>query len=151
MYLFIKLPLKLMKKLGFIIIGILCLNTSFAQSVTITSTATSNTICSGSSVTFTATAIDFNSPAYQWYKNTVAISGATNATYTTTTLSNNDQISVSCISSPGIVNDSTLSLWLDAGNSSSYSGTGTTWTYVLANNGTYTLTAGDRIQFDYFY
>lgn len=125
------------RKALFFFIGILCLNTSFAQSVTITSTATSNTICSGSSVTFTATAIGFTSPAYQWYKNTVAISGAKNATYTTTTLSNNDQISVSCINSPGIVNDSTLSLWLDAEKATSYSGTGTTWTNIGTGGATY--------------
>ena len=100
------------------------------KGVTITSNLSGSSICSGSSVTFTATAIGFTSPAYQWFKNTVAISGATSATYTTTTLSNNDQISVSCINSPGIVNDNTLSLWLDAANASSYSGTGTTWTNI---------------------
>ena len=34
---------------------------------------------------------------------------------------------------------------------SAYTLSGTTVTYVAANNGTYALTAGDRIQFDYFY
>lgn len=146
-YQLIKLPLKLMKKALFFLIGILSLNTSFSQSVSIISSAVGNAKCVGSSVTFTASTSGLSSPTYQWYKNSVAISGETSASYTTTTLSNNDQISVFC----GIVKDNTLSLWLDAGNSSSYSGTGTTLTYVPANNGAYTLTAGDRIQFDYFY
>ena len=132
------------------------IGTITVKGVKITSNLSGSSICLGTNVTFTATAIGFNSPAYQWYKNTVAISGATNATYTTTTLSNNDQISVSCISSPGIVNDSTLSLWLDAGNSSSYSGTGTTWTDLSGKNKNATLTSdqsysnlnGGSIQFN---
>ena len=32
-----------------------------------------------------------------------------------------------------------------------YSNTSTTLTYVPANNGSYALVAGDRIQFDYYY
>jgi hypothetical protein len=36
-------------------------------------------------------------------------------------------------------------------SNSAYSWSGATLTYVPANNGSYTLTAGDRIQFDYFY
>ncbi len=36
-------------------------------------------------------------------------------------------------------------------SNTAYSVTGTTLTYVPANNGSYTLSAGDRVQFDYFY
>jgi hypothetical protein len=36
-------------------------------------------------------------------------------------------------------------------SNSAYSWSGTTLTYLPANNGSYTLTAGDRIQFDYYY
>ena len=36
-------------------------------------------------------------------------------------------------------------------SNSAYSLSGTTVTYVAANNGAYALTTGDRIQFDYFY
>ncbi|MBC7534762.1 MAG: SGNH/GDSL hydrolase family protein [Ferruginibacter sp.] len=51
-------------------------------------------ICSGSPVTFTATPTNGGtSPTYQWSRNAVNISGATNATFTTTTLINNDAIS----------------------------------------------------------
>ncbi|MDZ4329804.1 MAG: hypothetical protein U0945_04390, partial [Flavobacterium sp.] len=36
-------------------------------------------------------------------------------------------------------------------SNSAYSWTGTTLTYIPANNGSYTLSVNDRIQFDYFY
>jgi hypothetical protein len=36
-------------------------------------------------------------------------------------------------------------------SNSAYSNSGITLTYVPANNGSYALMAGDRIQFDYFY
>jgi hypothetical protein len=36
-------------------------------------------------------------------------------------------------------------------SNTAYSWSGATLTYVAANNGSYILTAGDRIQFDYFY
>ena len=50
-------------------------------------------ICSGQSVTLTATPTNGGtSPTYQWYKNGTAIGGATASTYTTTTLANNDII-----------------------------------------------------------
>jgi hypothetical protein len=62
--------------------------------VTIASSA-SGAVCAGTSVTFTATTYNFSStPTLQWYKNGTAISSETNATYTTTSLSNNDQITV---------------------------------------------------------
>ena len=93
---------------------ITCVLTSNASCVT-TSTATSNaititisssivpsvsiasgsgsSICSGQSVTLTATPTNGGTaPTYQWYKNGTAIGGATAATYTTTTLANNDAI-----------------------------------------------------------
>lgn len=62
-------------------------------SVTITSSAT-GAVCSGTSVTFTASTTGMSSPSFQWYKNSVAINGATSSTLTTTTLNNNDQIYV---------------------------------------------------------
>lgn len=100
--------------------------------VSITSSA-SGAVCSGTSVTFTANTTGISSPSYQWYKNSVAINGATSATYTTTTLSNNDAIYVSCSGASNIVSDNSLALWLDASNTSSYS-SGSTW-YDLSGNG----------------
>ncbi|NCA78014.1 MAG: hypothetical protein EOM90_16935, partial [Alphaproteobacteria bacterium] len=53
--------------------------------VSVSIAASANPICSGSGVTFTATPVNGGaSPAYQWKKNTVNISGATNATYSYT-------------------------------------------------------------------
>lgn len=51
-------------------------------------------ICSGSAIAFSSTIINGGTnPAYQWKRNGNNISGATAATFTTTTLLNNDQIS----------------------------------------------------------
>jgi Concanavalin A-like lectin/glucanases superfamily len=113
---------------------------SKAQTVAITSSA-SGTVCSGTSVTFTATVTSISSPTYQWYKNGTAITGETSSTYSTTTLSNNDQINVKA--TPAIVSaitvTSNLIANLDAGNSSSYSGTGNTWTDLTGNGNNVTL------------
>jgi len=52
-----------------------------------------STICQGSAVTFTSTSTDGgDSPTYQWKINAIPISGATNSTYTTTAINNNDII-----------------------------------------------------------
>jgi hypothetical protein len=76
----------------------------FSPTVTITSSA-SGAVCAGTTVTFTANAQNFTStPTYQWYKNGTAITGATSATYSTTTLSNNDQINVTA--TPGYTSGS---------------------------------------------
>lgn len=66
-----------------------------AASVTISSNAINNTICAGTSILFTATPTNGgNAPTYQWKLNGNNISGANSATYSTTTLTNNDVISV---------------------------------------------------------
>ena len=113
--------------------------TYFSPFVTITSSASSNAICAGTNVTFTANAQNFSTtPTYQWYKNGVAISGATSSTFSTTTLSNNDVIKVTCSTAPSLVNDNSLKLWLDASNTSSYT-SGTAWNDLSGNNNNATL------------
>ncbi len=53
----------------------------------------SGTISSGTNVTFTASPTNGgSSPTYKWYKNNVVIGGATNVTYASTTLADNDEI-----------------------------------------------------------
>jgi hypothetical protein len=131
--------------------------TYFSPFVTITSSANSNSICAGTNVTFTANTQNFSTtPTYQWYKNGAIIPGATSSTYSTTSLANNDVINVSCSNSSNIVSDTSLALWLDAGNTTSYSGIGTAWNDISGNNKNATLTSdqtfssndGGSIQFN---
>ncbi len=62
-----------------------------ADTVTMINAITSGTnpTCSSGSVTFTAsTTKTLTSPSYQWYRNSIPVSGATSSTYTATGLSN---------------------------------------------------------------
>lgn len=62
--------------------------------VTISSDAPANTFCTGQSVTFTASPVNGgNTPSYQWKKNGSNI-GSNSATYTSSSLNNNDVIRV---------------------------------------------------------
>ena len=113
-------------------------NNMNAQTVSIASSAISNTTCAGTAVTFTATPSGYTSPSYQWYKNGAAISGETSSTYTSSTLINNDVIKAAVVEGAANVSTSNLVLNLDAGNSSSYTGSTTSWTDLTGrgNNGT---------------
>jgi uncharacterized protein (TIGR02145 family) len=101
--------------------------TYFSPFVTITSSASSNTICNGTNVTFTANAQNFSgTPTYQWYKNGVAISGATSSTYSSTSLSNNDQISATAY--PGYTSGSISTNGLIANfDAANYNSSSTRW------------------------
>ena len=66
---------------------------SFAQtSISIGISNGNNTICAGATVTFFSQVNNCNSPTYQWYLNNNPITGATNFTYTNSTLVNGDLI-----------------------------------------------------------
>jgi large repetitive protein len=66
---------------------------AFSQTAAITISGGTNSICEGTSVTFTATATGGTAASYVWKKGGVAIvPAATNATYTTNTLVNGDAI-----------------------------------------------------------
>ena len=97
-------------------------NTSSATSNTVTMTvnplltpsvsiaASSTNICSGNSVTFTATPTNGGgTPTYSWKKNGTTISGATAATFSSNTLSNNDVISVDMTTSTACFTVQTVS------------------------------------------
>jgi len=62
-------------------------------SVSIAITSGTNPTCAGTPVTFTATPVNGGTaPAYQWYNNGTAISGATNSTYISSSLANGNVI-----------------------------------------------------------
>jgi hypothetical protein len=83
------------------------INTPAVPSVTIASNASENTICSGESVTFTATATNGgNAPSYQWKLNDANVTG-TGATYSNATLANNDVVSVVLTSNNNCVSSNT--------------------------------------------
>ena len=61
---------------------------------TVSISSSIDNICPDKSVTFTATPGNCTASTYQWYKGTTAITGATGATYTDSSLKNNDAIKV---------------------------------------------------------
>jgi len=74
----------------------------------VTASASQTSICSGTSVTFTASPTNGGTtPTYQWSKNGTAISGATSATYATSTIANNDKFSVVLTSNQACVSTNT--------------------------------------------
>jgi hypothetical protein len=68
-------------------------NNPVTPAVSIVSNDADNSICSGTSVAFTATPTNGGTPSYQWKKNGSNV-GSNSATYTTTTLANGDIINV---------------------------------------------------------
>jgi gliding motility-associated-like protein len=113
--------------------------TSLNPSLTLSSSATDNTISSGASVTFTATPSGTSATNYLWKKNGIVVPGETNATYTTTDLVNGDVIEVQLSADSGTIVNSNLVLHLDAGDRSSYPGSGMAWTDISSNNNDATL------------
>ncbi len=87
--------------------GTVTVNTSVAANVTISNSDPDNTICEGDLVTFTATPINGGTaPTFQWFINGNSVSGQTNATFSPTTLNDQDVVTVEmtsnelCVSNP---------------------------------------------------
>jgi hypothetical protein len=113
--------------------------------------ASSSTVCSGTSVTFTATPINGGTPTYQWYKNGTSISSATSSTYSTSNLINGDTVNVimssslSCASTLNVTSNkvvltvnpsNTPSVSISVSNSTICSGGLVTYTATPVNGGT---------------
>ena len=124
--------------------GLAKVNLNIPARVTISSDAINNTICAGTNVTFTASTINGGiTPTYQWKLNGVNV-GVNSATYTNTSLSNNDVISIimtssiaSCVTgTPAISNAITINVY-------SVSATPTALTGInnlcLGSNAVYTI------------
>lgn len=117
-------------------------------SVTITASVT--TICSGNNVTFTASPLNGGAnPTFEWYINNTA-TGITGATYTTGSLSNNNQVkavmhsSLPCITNPqvnsntitiNVNNTSTPAVTIHTNQTTICSGTTTLFTSSIVNGG----------------
>ncbi len=124
-------------------------NTPVTPSVSITSTG--STICSGASVLFTATPVNGGTPTYKWKLGSSYITGATNATYTTTSAANGDSYSVEMTSTavcatPATVTSTAIvmtvnsnlsaSVSITANNTSVCAGTNIIFTATPTNGGT---------------
>ncbi len=86
------------------------INPLIPVSVSISSSDADNTICDGTSVTFTATPVNGGNAQYQWFVNGIA-AGTNSSTFTTTTLENGDNVTVQLTSdvTPCAVNNPALS------------------------------------------
>lgn len=63
-------------------------------------------ICSGTNVTFTATPVNGGTPAYQWFLNGAPVAGATNVTFSSSTLAAGNNVRVQ-MTATGCVNPAT--------------------------------------------
>jgi hypothetical protein len=122
-----------MKNIGILLISLLVIAHTHAQSVTVSQNP-SGAICSGTSVEFTANPSGFGGQVYyQWYLNGTAIPGATSVKYTTTTLNNGDQIYVQCSNSTVSEMVPGAEFYYDATNPNSYRGASATITDLSGN------------------
>jgi gliding motility-associated-like protein len=115
---------------------------ALTSSVSITAD-TGLAICTGTNVTFTATPVNGGTtPTYQWKKNNIVISGATNVTYSDASLNDQDKISVdmksnlACVS---VQNVSSSALTMSVGN--------LTASVTIAGNPAGAICAGTSVTF----
>ena len=110
--------------------------TAVVPSVTIAASTTS--VCAGGSVTFTATPVNGGTaPTYQWQINGTNVTGATNATFTSTTLANNDVVTVIMTSNDPCANPTT-----DTSNPVTITTTSVTPSVTIAASATSICTGG---------
>lgn len=125
-------------------------NPIVTPSVSITRSTPSNTICAGTSVTYTATPVNGgSSPFYQWKIGSTNV-GTGGSTFTTTTLNNNDVVSVQMTSNAPCPTVATVSsntfqmtvtpivtptISIAASNTNICAGTSVTFTATITNGG----------------
>jgi len=113
---------------------------------TVTVSASQTTICSGTSVTFTASLTNGGTaPTYQWFVNGAAVVGATGSTFTSATLNNNDQVTVTMTSNAGCLTTNTatstpVSMTVTAGGTPSVAVNATQTTICAGTSVTFTAT-----------
>ncbi len=114
---------------------------SGSQCPTITINPVSQTICSGSPVTFFIGASGNPTPTYQWRKNTVNIPGATSISYTIPATSPSDAGSYDCVAtnSCGSATSTAATLTINVG--ASISGQPSGQTICSGSNASFTVTA----------
>jgi hypothetical protein len=119
-----------MKYILLLFASLLAIAKAYSQTPSVTvSQLPSGTICSGTSVQFTANPSGFSGTIYyQWYLNGTAIPGATGVNYTTSTLNNGDQIYVQCSNSTVSEMVAGAEFYYDATNPNSYRGASATIT-----------------------
>ena len=121
------------------------LSSSVNAGCTIVSNDADNSICSGTSVTFTATPLNGGTtPSYQWKKNGTNV-GTNSATYTTTTLANSDVITcVMTSNQPSVLNNPATSnaITMTVGNPS------TPAVSIVISTGTNPTCAGTNVVFN---
>ena len=87
----------------------------FTPSISISSNTINNTVCtSGTSITFTATFYNVVNPTFQWQKNGIDVPDATTSAYTTTSLVNNDTVSLKMTDSDILTNSNSITITVDA-------------------------------------
>jgi hypothetical protein len=121
-----------------------------SQKPNVTSTqGTSQTVVSGKSVTFTATATGNGPFTYQWYLNGVAISGATSNSYTITTTSSsmNGYVYTAVVTNPG--GSTSLDYTLTVETPPSIVTAPSSQTVIVGQSATFSTTATGTSPFSY--
>ncbi len=129
------------------------INSNLIPAASVAITSGSQTICAGSSVTFTATPVNGGTtPLYQWQVNGTNVTGTGNS-YTTTTLNNGDIVKViltsseTCVATNNVSSNATtmtvnpnltpsVNIAITAGAQTICAGTQVTFTATAVNGGT---------------
>lgn len=110
-----------------------------ALAATINQTAGTNPACSGQTVTFTVTPSGGANPTYQWYMDSVAISGETATTYTPSSVTNGSITCVMTVPNESPVTSNAIIL--------TTSPSATPVIYTAQTSGTTTACTGDMLSF----